>query len=214
MVAKTRSRVPQREGRDSISKDPSDLEKNNAQNSEVEIGIESDEKEETDFEISSEEIKRAIALATEATTKTFGWTNNLKTMSKSNTLSEAIPGWFNFEATSNSQSLQADIAVIRNRNYLDPKKFYKSSDFSKKGSKMVQLGTVIEGSMESVFSNRLAKKQRKSNVMEEVMGEVFGSKDAYVKKKFTNMQREKSAAGQSQRKFQKGKGAFRKKGKR
>jgi hypothetical protein len=282
MVAKTRSRVPQREGRDSISKDPSDLEKNNAQNSEVEIGIENDKKEETDFEISSEEIKRAIALATEATTKTFGWTNNLKTMSKSNTLSEAIPGyiapfgldsssldhhknakrklktetiavsnapttvisnkptfasknfklakadpanlsksasnagsgWFNFEATSNSQSLQADIAVIRNRNYLDPKKFYKSSDFSKKGSKMVQLGTVIEGSMESVFSNRLAKKQRKSNVMEEVMGEVFGSKDAYVKKKFTNMQREKSAAGQSQRKFQKGKGAFRKKGKR
>eukprot|EP00979_Chaetoceros_neogracilis_P012996 scaffold3602_cov118-Chaetoceros_neogracile.AAC.2 len=93
MVAKTRSRVPQKKGRDSISKDASDLEKNNAQNSEVEIGIENDKKEETDFEISSEEIKRAIALATEATTKTFGWTNNLKTMSTSNTLSEAIPGY-------------------------------------------------------------------------------------------------------------------------
>ena len=102
-------------------------------------------------------------------------------------------GWFGFQATPNSASLQADIAIIRNRNYLDPKKFYKSSDFGKKGEKrMVQLGTVIEGSMESIYSNRLSKKQRKNNVLEEVMGEVFHSKDDYVKKKYTKMQREKS----------------------
>lgn len=109
-------------------------------------------------------------------------------------------GWFNFQATSNSAGLQADIAVIRNRNYLDPKKFYKSSDFSKKGSQLVQLGTVIEGSMESVYSNRLTKKQRKETVMDEVMADVFGSKNDYVKKKFGNIQREKSIAGQSFRK--------------
>jgi hypothetical protein len=109
-------------------------------------------------------------------------------------------GWFNFQATPNSAALQADIAVIRNRNYLDPKKFYKSSDFSKKGSQLVQLGTVIEGSMESVYSNRLTKKQRKETVMDEVMADVFGSKKDYVKKKFGNIQREKSIAGQSFRK--------------
>ena len=276
MIATRRHRASPNEENDSTSKSAIDAEKCDAQNSELE------KKEETEVEISSEDIKHAIALATEAACKTFGWKNDSKSLSKSNPLSEIIPGyiapfgldassldqhknakrklktetigvsnanttvvsnkptfssknfklakvdpatlaksasnagsgWFNFEATQNSQSLQADIAVIRNRNYLDPKKFYKSSDFSKKGSQMVQLGTVIEGSMESIYSNRLTKKQRKSNVMEEVMGEVFGSKDDYVQKKFTNMQREKSAAGQSQRKFQKGKGAFRKKGKR
>ena len=108
--------------------------------------------------------------------------------------------WFNFQATPNSAALQADIAVIRNRNYLDPKKFYKSSDFSKKGSQLVQIGTVIEGSMESVYSNRLTKKQRKETVMDEAMADVFGSKNDYVKKKFGNIQREKSIAGQSFRK--------------
>lgn len=109
--------------------------------------------------------------------------------------SNAGSGWFGFEATANTPSLQADIAIIRNRNYIDPKKFYKSSDMGKKGDyKMVQLGTVVEGSMESVYTNRLTKKQRKNNVLEEVMGEVFDSKDDYVKKKYTKMQREKTLA--------------------
>jgi hypothetical protein len=127
--------------------------------------------------------------------------------------SNAGAGWFNFQATPNSASLQADIAVIRNRNYLDPKKFYKSTDFNKKGSYLVQLGTVVEGSMESVHSNRLTKKQRRSNVMEEVMSEVFHSKDDYVKKTYTKLQRERTAAGlaASGRKVIKGKGPFRKK---
>ena len=216
--------------------------------------------------ISEKEIQHAIALATEAAKKAFGWSNVANTTANSsNPLSEIIPGyiaplsldsssldkyknpkrkmtteiqniasstsmtvsnkptfasknfklsktdpatiaesstnagssWFNFEATPHSSDLQSDIAVIRNRNYLDPKKFYKSSDFKRKGSQsqLVQLGTVIEGSMESVYSNRLSKKQRKQNVMEELMGEVFDSKDDYVKKKFTKMQREKSSAG-------------------
>lgn len=121
-------------------------------------------------------------------------------------------GWFNFEATPYTDEIKADIAVIRNRTYLNPKKFYKSSDFGKKGStsKMVQLGTVIEGSMESVYSNRLSKKQRKSTFVEEVMGETFSNRDDYVKKKFGNMQREKTA--QRNRRVQFGKGAFRRKG--
>ena len=104
-------------------------------------------------------------------------------------------GWFGMESSNNSEEIQNDIAIIRNRNYLDPKKFYKSSDFSKgKSNKVVQLGTVIEGAMESIYSNRLTKKQRKSTLLEEVMEDVY-SKDGYVKKKFTNMQRERSEKG-------------------
>jgi hypothetical protein len=214
------------------------------------------EKETSQVEISEEEIKHAIALASEAASKRFGWKKSMKPSSTSNPLSDIIPGyiapmsldassldkyknakpnlgittstkstsitnkptsnykktkpdpadiaksktsagsgWFNFEATPYTAEIQQDIAVIRNRNYLNPKKFYKSSDFGKKGSqsKMVQLGTVIEGCMESVFTNRLTKKQMKSNVMEEVMGDVFASKNDYVKRKYSKMQKEKSA---------------------
>lgn len=104
-------------------------------------------------------------------------------------------GWFNFEATPNSDALQADIAIIRNRNYINQKKFYKASDFSKMGTHMVQLGTVIEGSTESIHTNKLSKKERKRTVAEEVMGETFNSKDDYLKKKFKNMQEEKISAG-------------------
>ena len=122
-------------------------------------------------------------------------------------------GWFNFEATPYTKDIEADIAVIRNRTYLDPKKFYKSSDFGKKGpaSKMVQLGTVIEGSMESVFSNRLTKKQRRANVAEEIMGEVYGSRDDYVKKKYSKMQKEKIHLGKKRKAIQTGKSHYRKK---
>jgi len=264
------------EGNKIISEDASDFETNDEHQPEQE----SDMGEEAEVEISSEEIKHAIALATEAATKTFGWNIDKKMSSKSNPLSDIIPGyiapfgldsssleqhknakrklktetigaskatattvsnkatfssknfklakpdpanlatsttnagtgWFGFEATPNSASLQADIAVIRNRNYLDPKKFYKSSDLSKKGSQMVQLGTVIEGSMESVFSNRLTKKQRKSNVMEEVMGEVFGSKDDYVKKKFTIYREKKALLDKVKENSKKGKELFEKRG--
>uniref|UniRef100_A0A7S3PY45 Fcf2 pre-rRNA processing C-terminal domain-containing protein n=1 Tax=Chaetoceros debilis TaxID=122233 RepID=A0A7S3PY45_9STRA len=236
-----------------------------------------DSDDEDNVNISSEEIKHAIALATAAANKKFGWgkESKLNGSGPSNPLSDIIPGyiapmtldsssldkfknpkrlissssasksvtmeipnkpsfssknfkvgkrdpidiaknntnagsgWFNFEAAPNTSAMQADIAIIRNRNYIDPKKFYKASDFNKRGSHMVQMGTVIEGAMESVFSNRLTKKQRKENVLEEIMGETFGSKDDYVKRKFAERQREKSEVGRTSSKKSKGKGRFR-----
>jgi len=120
---------------------------------------------------------------------------------------DAGSSWFHFQSTPNTQSLQADIAIIRNRNYIDPKKFYKSSDFGKKNkynknakNLMVQLGTVVEGSMESVSTQRLSKKQRKNTFLEEVMGDVFEEKTDYVKKKFHKMQYEKITAASKLRK--------------
>mmetsp|Transcript_24327 Transcript_24327/g.29926 ORF Transcript_24327/g.29926 Transcript_24327/m.29926 type:complete len:240 (-) Transcript_24327:78-797(-) len=109
--------------------------------------------------------------------------------------SSAGSGWFGFEAAENTSNLKADISIIRNRNYIDSKKFYKSSDFAKKGNKfMVQVGTVIEGSMESIHTNRLSKKQRTSNFHEEVMQEVYSQKADYVKRKFRDIQKEKETA--------------------
>jgi len=133
------------------------------------------------------------------------WTKNFKHHKSSSALKSTTTAgeeWFGMEFNS-EPSITKDIAIIRNRNYLDPKKFYKSSDFNKKGGKehtgIVQLGTVIEGAMESIHSNRLTKKQRKATVMEEVMGEAFQTKDDYVKKSFGKLQRESSEAGTRRR---------------
>ena len=84
-----------------------------------------------------------------------------------------------------SDSLKADLSLIRNRNYLDPKKFYKSSDSF---NKVVQLGTVIEGSSE-FYTSRLTNKERRANFTEEVMAD--GAMASYAKRKFGEVQAEK-----------------------
>ena len=48
--------------------------------------------------------------------------------------------------------------------------------------------------MEFAFANWLTKKQRKNNVLQQVMGELFDRKDDYVKKKYTKVYREKTLA--------------------
>jgi hypothetical protein len=86
-----------------------------------------------------------------------------------------------------TEEVKRDLAVIRNRNYLDPKRFYKSSD---KTSKYLQVGTVIEGNTE-YFSSRLSKKQRRSNLTEEIMADPVNAE--YARKKYVKMHQEKDA---------------------
>jgi hypothetical protein len=85
-----------------------------------------------------------------------------------------------------TDALKSDLALIRNRNYLDPKKFYKSSDSF--DNKILQLGTVIEGSHE-YYTSRLTKRERRGNFTEEIMADegVAG----YAKRKFGEVQMEK-----------------------
>ena len=96
-----------------------------------------------------------------------------------------------------SDQLKSDLAIIRNRNYLDPKKFYKSADSFK--GKVLQVGTVIEGSSE-FYSSRLTNKERKQNLTEEIMSDATVAN--YAKRKYYDMQSEK----QRQRGSKKGKG--------
>ena len=104
--------------------------------------------------------------------------------------STAGAGWFRMKPTPMSEELKADISVIRNRNYLDPKRFYKSAD---KFSTMIQVGTVIEGSAE-FFSSRLTKKQRRSNLTEEIMADPASAD--YARNKFRSMAQEKTRESQ------------------
>ena len=99
-------------------------------------------------------------------------------------------GWFGMRPSPMTNEVKNDLALIRNRNYLDPKRFYKSADVqSGKHKNMVQVGTVIEGAFSS---SRLTKKQRRSNLTDEVLADAALS--SYAQTKFRNMQREKTAA--------------------
>ena len=92
-------------------------------------------------------------------------------------------GWFGMTPAALTDDVKAHIAIIRNRTYLDPKRFYKKADIL--DPKMVQVGTVIEGS-EEYYSSRLTKKQRRQNLAEEIMADADVKK--YAKKQFTKIQ--------------------------
>mmetsp|Transcript_4907 Transcript_4907/g.9128 ORF Transcript_4907/g.9128 Transcript_4907/m.9128 type:complete len:368 (-) Transcript_4907:241-1344(-) len=103
-------------------------------------------------------------------------------------------GWFGMTPTPMTEELKTDLAIIRNRTYLDPKRFYKSAD---KNHKIVQLGTVIEGPSE-FYSSRLTKKQRRANFTEEIMADPASAD--YAKNKFKEMSREKTRQSQMRKK--------------
>lgn len=113
--------------------------------------------------------------------------NAFKTGNKPEPVSHAGDKWFGMVPTPLTEEVKRDLHVIRNRGYLDPKRFYKSSD---KESKFVQIGTVIEGSAE-YYSARLTKKERRSNFTDEVMADT--STADYAKRKYRSMQQEKNA---------------------
>ncbi|CAB9512997.1 Deoxynucleotidyltransferase terminal-interacting protein 2 [Seminavis robusta] len=102
--------------------------------------------------------------------------------------------WFGMVPTPMTEDVKRDLKVIRYRNYLDPKRFYKSADTT---SKFVQVGTVVEGTAE-FYSSRLTKKERRANLTEELMAD-HATAD-YTKRKHTSMQQ---AKGQQSRKRQK-----------
>jgi hypothetical protein len=87
-------------------------------------------------------------------------------------------------ATPVSAELRRDLAVIRHRHYLDPKRFYKKAD---QPGRIQQIGTVIAGPFEGRESRYTVKEQKRS-LTEQVMGEFPG-----VKEKFKKMQQEKTA---------------------
>ncbi|VEU34502.1 unnamed protein product [Pseudo-nitzschia multistriata] len=95
-------------------------------------------------------------------------------------------GWFGMKPAAMTEELRTDLAIIRNRTYLDPKRFYKSSD---KHHSVVQVGTVVEGASE-FYSSRLAKKDRRANLTEELMADAATA--SYAKDRFRKMAREKA----------------------
>ena len=114
-------------------------------------------------------------------------------VSQSKTTHSAGPQWFNMTSTPMTEDLKADLRILAYRNYLDPKKFYKSADkVNKNKHRIIQLGTVIEGNGE-FYSNRLSKKEQRLNLTEEIMND--NAVDRYTSKTYRKISAEKERKG-------------------
>jgi len=89
--------------------------------------------------------------------------------------------------------LRRDLQILRLRNVLDPKRFYKRAEKGKpRFPKYFQVGTIIEGNTE-FYSSRLSKKERATTITGEVMKDIAGRD--YYKRKFDEIQVVKQSGG-------------------
>ncbi|EQC27561.1 hypothetical protein, variant [Saprolegnia diclina VS20] len=111
--------------------------------------------------------------------------------------------WFNMTSNEMTDEAKRDMQLIKMRNYLDPKRFYKSSDH-KKGNlpKVFQVGTVIEGAAE-YKSNRLTRKERQQTFTEEIMHDQ--AIRSYTKRKFNDIQAARANTSKHKKPFKKAK---------
>jgi len=92
--------------------------------------------------------------------------------------------WFNMRAPDADDPARADMELIRMRDVLDPKRFYKNHD-RKAAPKYFQMGTVVDEGTE-FYGSRLTKKQRKNTLVEELMADA--NVRQYNKKKYAELQ--------------------------
>ena len=112
-------------------------------------------------------------------------------------LGDAGPGWFGMRPSPMTEELRKDLQLIRNRAALQPTKFYKSSDPT---GPVVQTGTVIEGPSE-YYSSRLTKKQRRGNLVDEILADADTS--GYAKQKYKAFQQDRTRKQMDRRKRRK-----------
>lgn len=79
-------------------------------------------------------------------------------------------GWFDMPAA-DSEEIKNDIMMLRMRNAIDPKRFYKKED---KESKFCQIGTVVDTPLEHY--DRVPHRERKDNLVEQLLGDMDSRK--------------------------------------
>ena len=107
--------------------------------------------------------------------------------------------WFDMEATPVTSSIRSDLMMLRNRNFIDAKRFYKGSDHKRALPKFFQVGTVIEGTGQ-FKSGRLTKKERRATFVDELMSD--DRLRGYSKKTFLSIQSKKASGGKAWKKKQ------------
>lgn len=111
--------------------------------------------------------------------------------------------WYSIPTKEITPEVKMDLKILKLRNALDPKRFYKSNDDSKLPERF-EFGTVVEPAAE-FYSSRLTKAKRKRSITEELLSDRDAT--SYTRKKFLKMQEERMQWGGRT----KGKGAYKKK---
>lgn len=103
---------------------------------------------------------------------------------------KAQDDWFTLPKPSDSKrrDLERDLTLIKHRAALDPKRHYKKERWQV--PERFSVGTIVE-SKEEFFSSRINKKDRKSTIMESLMGDDVSNK--YFKRKYTEIQDKKTS---------------------
>ncbi|KAJ0253086.1 Fcf2 pre-rRNA processing protein [Hirschfeldia incana] len=108
--------------------------------------------------------------------------------------------WFDMPAPTMTPELKRDLQLLKLRDVMDPKKFYKRvASQSKLAEKYFQVGTVIEPANE--FYNRVTKKNRKTSLAEDLVSDPKVSQ--YRKRKVREIE-EKSRSNQDKKWKRKG----------
>lgn len=97
--------------------------------------------------------------------------------------------WFNMKQPEMTDDIKRDIAIIKQRSALDPKRHYKKDKWNT--PKYFQMGTIVEGNTE--FYNRLNKRQRGQNLVDEILHDSDSQK--YFKRKYNEIQAQKTSGG-------------------
>ncbi|KAJ3014381.1 UNVERIFIED_CONTAM: Deoxynucleotidyltransferase terminal-interacting protein 2 [Siphonaria sp. JEL0065] len=101
------------------------------------------------------------------------------------------PKWFDMPAPDLTDKLKLEVQIIKARNVLDPKHHYKRLDTNAPAyPKFFQMGTVIEGAAD-FHNSRIAKRDRKQGLVEEVMADAKTKK--YLKRKFGEIKEKNQA---------------------
>ncbi|KAK7747105.1 dTDP-fucopyranose mutase [Diatrype stigma] len=81
---------------------------------------------------------------------------------------DAGPSWYNLPKTDLTPELKRDLQILKMRDILDPKRFYRKDSSKAAVPEYSQVGTLVEGPTEW-HSARMTKRERKRTLLDEVL---------------------------------------------
>lgn len=97
--------------------------------------------------------------------------------------------WFNMKQPELTDAVKRDIAIIKQRSALDPKRHYKKEKWNT--PKYFEMGTIIEGNTE--FYSRMNRRDRGTSLADEILRD--GDSQKYFKRKYSEIQAQKTSGG-------------------
>jgi len=128
-----------------------------------------------------------------------------KNKKKAGEADTAGASWGHMRAPTVTPELKRELLIVKMRDVLDPKRFYRSAD-GKELPKYFQMGTIVEGAEDG--AHRLTKRERKGSMLQELMSD--GAIRKRAKSQFLKSQAAHAEGRQRRFKPKRGKDAGRK----